>query len=173
LNFSVGTHIKALGAVESDRKSETILGTPRPFLRTDKSLSLDRNSEALVMDVRYGDFNELGQPRLSIRTALDDSGLFFTGSDIVTIMCLARWQVLACCEEELDDQYHLDEVVTFTGSPSHAQAASCVDYMRQTWPSTGEAMMKAFCRAIVTKACGEFQPSSSASLQRPSNDRNL
>jgi hypothetical protein len=126
------------------------------------------------MDVRVEDFNKSVQPMQSILTALDDSGLFRNDPDgVVTITCHARWEVLACCELELNDQNHLHEVVTFTGSPYHAQAASCVDYMKQTWPETGEAMMEAFRQAIIKKPHGEFQPSYSTSLQRLSNDETL
>jgi hypothetical protein len=150
-------HIKAFSTGESGSKLETILGTPRPFLRIDRSLSFERNIETMEVGIR--DVKELGDPMLSICTALNESGLFPDGSEPVTITCHARWEVLACCKEELDARYNLDEVVTFTGSPSNAQAASCIGYMQQTWPRTGEAMMKAFQRAISAETCGEFQPS--------------
>jgi hypothetical protein len=130
-------------------------GLPRRFLRIDRSLNIERNIETMEVGIR--DTKELGDPMLSIHTALNESGIFPNGSETVTITCHARWEVLACCKEELDARYNLDEVVTFTGSLSRAQAASCIDYMRQTWPSTGEAMMRAFHRAISTEACGEFQ----------------
>jgi hypothetical protein len=127
------------------------------------------------MAVRDDDFDESVQLRDSILTALNESRLFLSDSNVVvTITCYAKWEVIACCEEELDEK-HIDQVLTLTGSPMKAQAASCIEYMRQRWAKskTGDAMMQAFRQAITERSSGEFQPSYSTSLQRSSNDRNI
>jgi hypothetical protein len=42
----------------------------------------------------------------------------------------------------------VEQAITITGSGSNAQALSCVDYMRQTWPSTGREIVHALQKAL-------------------------
>jgi len=92
-----------------------------------------------------------------IRAVLDGSETYLNDSDIATITCHARWEVLACCEAELQDLQRIAQTVTFTGNSRLAQAASCAEYLRRTWPRTGDAMMRVFCLAITHQACSKFE----------------
>lgn len=93
--------------------------------------------------------------RQLIRTAVDSLDLFHLDSDVMTINCHARWEVLACCEAEVEDLHNIAQTVTFTGNSKQAQAASCAEYLRQTWPKTGDDMMRAFRQAITKGICGK------------------
>ena len=42
----------------------------------------------------------------------------------------------------------LERAITVTGSARDAQALSCMDYMCQTWPSSGRAVVHAFQKAL-------------------------
>ena len=93
--------------------------------------------------------------RKLIRNAVDSLDIFQLDSDIVTITCHASWEVLACCEAEVGDLHNVAQTVTFTGNFKYAQAASCAEYLRQTWPNTGDAMMRAFHQAVTKWTCGK------------------
>jgi hypothetical protein len=93
--------------------------------------------------------------RQLIRTAVDSLDLFHLDSDVMTINCHARWEVLACCETEVEDLHNIAQTVTFTGNSKYAQAASCDEYLRQTWPKTGDNMMRAFRQAVTKGICGK------------------
>ncbi|GAB7356518.1 hypothetical protein MBLNU459_g7266t1 [Dothideomycetes sp. NU459] len=85
-----------------------------------------------------------------IRMRLYESGVFSNKRPTAEVTCRVAWEVLKCCEVELDNEFEIPSAVTITGHPMCAQAASCEDYMRQTWPRTGEAMMKGFIAAVVS-----------------------
>jgi hypothetical protein len=93
--------------------------------------------------------------RQLIRNAVDSLDIFHLDSDVMTITCHAKWEVLACCEAEVEDLHGLTQTVTFIGNSRHAQAASCVEYLRQTWPKTGDAVMRAFHQAVMKWICGK------------------
>ncbi|KAL6898571.1 hypothetical protein GGI43DRAFT_408032 [Trichoderma evansii] len=94
-----------------------------------------------------------------IHFALDGSGVSFKDSDSMTINCKARWEVLACCNAELEDPLDIAQTVTFTGNSTRAQAASCAEYLHQTWPRTANSMMHGFIEAITHQTCDvEFSP---------------
>lgn len=42
----------------------------------------------------------------------------------------------------------IERAITVTGSASNVQALSCIDYMCQTWPSSGREMIRALQRAL-------------------------
>lgn len=86
-----------------------------------------------------------------ISTAIDDLKVFHSDEDIMTIVCHMDWEVLACRKMEAEDLDDISQLVTFTGTSEQAQAATCVDYMRQTWPKTGNIMMHALQQAIVNR----------------------
>lgn len=44
----------------------------------------------------------------------------------------------------------VERAITVTGSSSNAQALSCMDYMRQTWPSSGCEVVRVLQRAVVS-----------------------
>lgn len=109
-----------------------------------------------------------------IRTVLDTSEVFPDDSSIVTITCYARWEVLSCCRAELRKLQNVSETITFTGNQRHAQAAPCIEYMRQTWPETWEMTMRVFSSAVNYQTCSKMLsnfpfPSSRTSPGRLSN----
>ncbi|OAQ67740.2 Pfs domain-containing protein [Pochonia chlamydosporia 170] len=71
------------------------------------------------------------------------------GGDTTVQRCYARyelkWDILGFFETQgySEMPYRVFEsVITLTGSCLDAQAATCAQYLRQTWPSTGEAMIR-------------------------------
>jgi hypothetical protein len=44
----------------------------------------------------------------------------------------------------------IERAITVTGSSSNAQALSCVDYMCQTWPSSGREVVRVLQRALLS-----------------------
>ena len=63
-----------------------------------------------------------------------------------------EWDTIAF----LRDQYQgaklqqIREVITLTGSGADAQAATCAQYVNQTWPTTGESLLREFQAAIMS-----------------------
>ena len=74
------------------------------------------------------------------------------GSESYQMGFLIRWAP----KKFLRDQYgsgsecFLREVITLTGSNTNAQAASCADYMHQTWPWSGSDILGAVSGALQT-----------------------
>jgi hypothetical protein len=89
-----------------------------------------------------------------IRSSIEENVAADVG--IITITCTASWEVFACCKTELEKPEDLDSVVTITGSQSYAQATSCGDYMRQTWPRTGGEMLNAMIQFLKTRQYSKY-----------------
>jgi tetratricopeptide (TPR) repeat protein len=71
------------------------------------------------------------------------------------IRCQASWQILVFCRQQLDGQYEqLRQVITLTGTPAHAQAASCEDFVQAMWPSQGLKLLDAMVLLLKDKSCG-------------------
>jgi hypothetical protein len=131
-------------AIDNVEAVKNIMRTTKPFQRLREDICL----------LAFPDTRQL------ISTAVDSLHLFLLDSDVKTITCHVRWEVLACCQAEVEDLHNIAQTVTFTGSSKHAQAASCAEYLRQTWPKTGDDMMRAFRQAITQRICGKSATSS-------------
>lgn len=71
------------------------------------------------------------------------------------IRCQASWQILGFCRQQLDGQYErLRQVITLTGTPTHAQAASCEDFAQTMWPSQGLKLLGAMVSLLENESCG-------------------
>jgi serine/threonine protein kinase len=72
------------------------------------------------------------------------------------IRCQASWQILVFCCQQLDGQYErLRQVITLTGTPTHAQAASCEDFAHAMWPSQGLKLLDALVLLLENESCGK------------------
>ena len=72
-------------------------------------------------------------------------------SDVHTIAIRCDCDVAAFVRREYPEmigEFKLGEVITITGSPTDAQALTCLAYMEQTWPSTGGDVLSAVQRAF-------------------------
>lgn len=71
------------------------------------------------------------------------------------IRCQASWQILGFCRQQLDGQYErLRQVITLTGTPTHAQAAPCEDFVQAMWPSQGLKLLDAMVLLLEKESCG-------------------
>jgi hypothetical protein len=67
----------------------------------------------------------------------------------VQVEFILQWHPETCVEDEGHEQDYsslrtLDDILCLTGSWPEAQAMTVAKYMRQTWPSTGEAVINLF-----------------------------
>jgi len=53
-------------------------------------------------------------------------------------------------EYGVTDEIAFERAITITGSARNAQALTCVEYMRQTWPSSGSELIRTLQKALVT-----------------------
>jgi hypothetical protein len=68
-----------------------------------------------------------------------------TSADVYTMLFEMEWDPLAFTEDQAyKGQPHeaVEIAITLTGSAKDAQALTCAQYLRQTWPSTGESIMQ-------------------------------
>lgn len=72
---------------------------------------------------------------------------------IFDIHCLAIWEVIQYCREELAGSWNLHQVLTLTGSPAYAQAASCEDYVSEIWHHNGQILLNSFVRGLESGIC--------------------
>ena len=133
-------------AEEGDESAIDNVEAVKKFMRSTKPFQRLREDICLFA---FPDTRQL------IHTAINGLALFHLDSDVMTINCHARWEVLACCETEVEDLHNIAQIVTFTGNSKYAQAASCAEYLRQTWPKTGDDMMRAFRQAVTKGICGK------------------
>ncbi|KAI1506353.1 hypothetical protein F5X99DRAFT_422978 [Biscogniauxia marginata] len=73
----------------------------------------------------------------------NDSGMI--SSNIHEVIFKVDWDPIAFCQEQeypFAPSEAVDRVITCTGSFDDAQALTSAEYLRQAWPSTGEAVMK-------------------------------
>ena len=61
-----------------------------------------------------------------------------------------EWDTIAFLREQYQgaELQQIGEVITLTGSGTEAQAATCAQYVNQTWPTTGEEVLRGFQAAI-------------------------
>lgn len=72
---------------------------------------------------------------------------------IFDIRCQAFWEVIKYCQEELAGSWNLHQVLTLTGSPVHAQAASCEDYVTEKWHRKGQILLDSFVKGLESGIC--------------------
>lgn len=72
--------------------------------------------------------------------------------------CQVDWELLKYCQQELSGKPELQRVLTITGSLNSAQAASCEDYVKQTWGSWGTKSLNAIVDGFVGDRFGKFFP---------------
>ena len=82
--------------------------------------------------------------------------------DTTAIIFQLHWDPMAFISEQRysgDPAVVLEQAITLTGSPKNAQALPCLQYLNQTWPSSGTfvacLIRKLICVQIGEKVCGE------------------
>ncbi len=63
------------------------------------------------------------------------------------------WDLLSFLENQEYDttlEFAVEHAITITGSKNNAQALSCMDYMCQTWPSSGREVVRVVQKALVS-----------------------
>ena len=78
------------------------------------------------------------------------------GDGSLRICCEIDWQLAQYCEKELSGSSTLHQVLTITGSPTRAQAASCEDYISQTWGYMGQCLLNAIVGVFEKDCLGEW-----------------
>jgi hypothetical protein len=61
----------------------------------------------------------------------------------------ADWELANYCQQELSGNTELHRILTITGSLTCAQAASCEDYVKQTWGPWGEKALNVIVDGFV------------------------
>lgn len=64
---------------------------------------------------------------------------------LVKVLYLIRWNPTTFISEQQypgNPQIALERAITLTGTLTHAQALPCLQYMRQTWPMSGERTLR-------------------------------
>jgi len=71
----------------------------------------------------------------------------------------AEWGLASFLDEQYQGQASPEEllakVITLTGSTSDTQALPCSEYLRQTWPWSGERVLRAVSRALAARLTRE------------------
>lgn len=81
--------------------------------------------------------------------------------DEVTSLFRVNWNLAAFIVEQEysgDNIVAMEDAITLTGSLTNAQALSCLQYLRQTWPLSGEHTFRLLQQLMRTKH-GEFSRS--------------
>lgn len=75
-------------------------------------------------------------------------------SECYTMTFHVNWNPTAFLQEQFTNDADigrlLGEVLTLTGSTTNAQILPCAEYLSQTWPSTGSALLELLKTAVVT-----------------------
>lgn len=74
--------------------------------------------------------------------------------DAVTLLFMLDWDPAAFIlkqEYSEDPTMAMERAITLTGSLTDAQALSCIQYMRQTWPSNGEYTLRLMQKLMDSK----------------------
>ena len=58
------------------------------------------------------------------------------------------WELLHVLQDEYEPNQSLSGIVTLTGTPGTAQAATCDEYITQTWPNAGPFLLQAIGDAL-------------------------
>lgn len=80
-----------------------------------------------------------------------------------TPVCCVRFYVVLAMNSFLDVYYQdgayrrLGTVITLTGSAIDAQAVTCEQYMRQTWPASGIDTLQAVERALINSSASLYK----------------
>ncbi|KAK6828387.1 hypothetical protein PG987_011728 [Apiospora arundinis] len=102
-----------------------------------------------------------------------------TSSPTATAQYIAHWDILHFLQEQDYGIPHHDAlagVITLTGSCVDAQASTCLDYMSQTWPMTGQPTVQLLQRLLKSPghdARLEISEPSSLTLEATIRDRVL
>jgi hypothetical protein len=75
--------------------------------------------------------------------------------DYLKLHCQVDWELANYCQQELSGNTELNRVLTITGSLTCAQAASCEDYVKQTWGPWGEKALNAIVDGFVRDRSGK------------------
>lgn len=67
---------------------------------------------------------------------------------IFSVAVRVNWELQTFLAEEFDPEDDMSSMLTITGGISRAQALSCGDYMRQTWPKSGSSTLLAIKHAL-------------------------
>jgi hypothetical protein len=76
-------------------------------------------------------------------------------NSVFIIHCQVDWELVQYCKEELLGDNKLHHVFTITGSLERAQAASCEDYVRQTWGYKGLQLLDAIVAGLAKDRLGD------------------
>jgi hypothetical protein len=82
----------------------------------------------------------------SIRAAIETIPMSSEG--IYSLSCDADWEVVQYCQRRLSGSYDLHKVITLTGTLQCAKAASCQDYVAETWNQQGQKLLNAFMQGL-------------------------
>ena len=81
-----------------------------------------------------------------------------SSTETLSVLFRIHWDPIYHIDKECygDSAYEesIERALTFTGSGNDLQAASCGTYMRQTWPSTGEAILQLLRGLVSTEHAG-------------------
>jgi hypothetical protein len=83
-------------------------------------------------------------------------GVWTEGVDIDRVACRVQWEFHQFQEQELDHDDDISSVLTISGRVNNAEASSCGDYMRQTWPDTGDKLLEAFLELSKHNSRGKY-----------------
>ncbi len=79
---------------------------------------------------------------------------------IYTVAVRVHWEIEEYLGQEFGPEDDIDDIVTLTGDVACAQALPCGDYMRQSWPQTGEATLAAVKHALQKRSSCESHKTS-------------
>jgi hypothetical protein len=71
------------------------------------------------------------------------------------ICCKASWQILDFCQQKLDGDCNLHQVITLTNTPARTQAALCNDFVETVWDRQGLTLLDAMVGCLSDESCGK------------------
>ncbi|KAF9890017.1 hypothetical protein FE257_006697 [Aspergillus nanangensis] len=91
---------------------------------------------------------------------------------ICSVEVCVYWELPDFLRTELDPADDISQMITLTGTLTRAQAITCGDYMRQTWPQSGPHTLEAVIYALKNET-SYYQHGPTHSIQLESSDECL
>ena len=84
---------------------------------------------------------------------------------ISSVVVRVHWEVEDYLDKEFDGEDDIGNIMTVTGDVACAQALPCSEYMQQSWPRTGAAMLAAVKHFLSEGYSSEYPRSFSSAIQ--------
>ena len=84
-----------------------------------------------------------------------ETSLTSKSGELYVVNCKANWEVSRYLQEELSGTHSFREVLTVTGSPDAAQAASATEYVNTIWGEKGMQLLGLFERSFSREPSGK------------------